>query len=230
MSSPKKNVAYEFSISLVDSGAAGSFKANPTIAAGDFKVSTDNGAFANLTTLPVVDPAGSIIVKINLSQSEMNGDKILVQCIDAAGAEWSDVLIFIDATTANVDDIVRSTTPANTLDINATGEVGSDVIMISGDAAAADNLEAMYDGAGYTGAGAPSSREQVDAIPTTAMRGTDNAGTATNLATVDTVVDAIKAKTDKLTFTSGNNVDSNIQKVNDVTVTGTGASGDEWGP
>jgi len=38
----------------------------------------------------------------------------------------------------------------------------------------------------------------LDAIPTTAMRGTDSAATATNLATVDTVVDAIKAVTDLL--------------------------------
>lgn len=123
MSSPKKNVAYEFDISLIDSGASGSFKVNPTIAAGDFKVSTDNAAFGNLTTLPSVSPAGSIIVKISVSQAEMNGDKILVQCIDVAGGEWDDVMIFIDATVANVDDVVRSTTPANSLDVSAAGAV-----------------------------------------------------------------------------------------------------------
>lgn len=54
--------------------------------------------------------------------------------------------------------------------------------------------------------------------------------TAAALATVDTVVDAIKAKTDDLTFTVANQLDANIQYVNDVQVTGTGASGDEWGP
>lgn len=41
---------------------------------------------------------------------------------------------------------------------------------------------------------------------------------------------AIKAKTDSLTFTVANQVDANIQSVNDVAVTGTGAAGDEWGP
>ena len=45
-----------------------------------------------------------------------------------------------------------------------------------------------------------------------------------------TTVDAIKAKTDSLTFTKTGEVDANIQSVNDVTVTGTGANGDEWGP
>jgi len=54
--------------------------------------------------------------------------------------------------------------------------------------------------------------------------------TAANLATVDTVVDAVKDKTDSLTFTTAGQVDANVQYVNDVAVTGTGATGDEWGP
>lgn len=54
--------------------------------------------------------------------------------------------------------------------------------------------------------------------------------TAANLATVDTAVDAIKAKTDSLAFTVAGQVDANVQYVNDVAVTGTGALGDEWGP
>lgn len=43
-------------------------------------------------------------------------------------------------------------------------------------------------------------------------------------------LDAIKAKTDNLSFTVSNQVDANIQYVNDVQVNGTGANGDEWGP
>jgi hypothetical protein len=41
---------------------------------------------------------------------------------------------------------------------------------------------------------------------------------------------AIQTKTDSLTFTQAGHVDANIQRVNDVAVGGTGASGDEWGP
>ena len=41
---------------------------------------------------------------------------------------------------------------------------------------------------------------------------------------------AIRNKTDSLTFTVTGQVDSNVQYVNDVQVSGTGASGDEWGP
>lgn len=47
---------------------------------------------------------------------------------------------------------------------------------------------------------------------------------------LDTEVAAIKAKTDSLTFTVAGQVDANVQSVNDVTVNGTGAPGDEWGP
>jgi hypothetical protein len=43
-------------------------------------------------------------------------------------------------------------------------------------------------------------------------------------------ITAIKAKTDHLTFTVTNQVDANMQSVNDTAVTGTGESGDEWGP
>jgi hypothetical protein len=53
--------------------------------------------------------------------------------------------------------------------------------------------------------------------------------TAANLATVDTVVDAIKAKTDSLTFTTAGLVDANVQQINDVTITGDGQVGTEFG-
>jgi hypothetical protein len=163
MSSPKRNVAYEFDIALIDSADTGSFKVNPTIAAGDFKVSTDNGAFANLATLPVVSPAGSTLVKINLSAAEMNGDKINVQCIDAAGAEWDDVLIFIDATVVNVDDVVRSTTPANTLSVTAANVVGIDLGQdTSGPAAGETIIDAFHGAERITAARAAALTDWID--------------------------------------------------------------------
>jgi hypothetical protein len=61
-----------------------------------------------------------------------------------------------------------------------------------------------------------------------------NAELTTALGTADDAVLAqialVKAKTDSLTFTVAGEIDANIQSVNDVTVTGTGAVGDEWGP
>ncbi len=104
MSTPTKNVAYDFPISL---SRGGLFIANPTIASGDFKVSTDNGAFTNLTTLPVVTPAGSIDVLVSLSAAEMNGDTISVHALDQTDpTEWDEVkaLIEIDE---NLTEIYR---------------------------------------------------------------------------------------------------------------------------
>ena len=105
MSLPRKNVAYEFTMPL-DSILLAGFQANPTIAAGDFKVSIDNGTYTNLTTLPVVDPIGSINVKINLSAAEMNGDKVTIQALDVAGDEWEEVFVFFDLFDGNTEQVV----------------------------------------------------------------------------------------------------------------------------
>jgi hypothetical protein len=43
--------------------------------------------------LPTVTPASGAIVKIVLTAAEMNGDNVVVQCIDAVGAEWCDQII-----------------------------------------------------------------------------------------------------------------------------------------
>jgi hypothetical protein len=64
----------------------------------------------------------------------------------------------------------------------------------------------------------------------TDMRGTDNAATAADLATLDGKADDIKAKTDSLAFTVAGQVDSNIQYVNDVEVAGVGTEATPWGP
>lgn len=52
--------------------------------------------------------------------------------------------------------------------------------------------------------------------------------TASALATVDTVADAIKAKTDSLTFTVAGQVDANVESMNTAELLGSGTSGDKW--
>lgn len=52
---------------------------------------------------------------------------------------------------------------------------------------------------------------------------------AADIASVQTDTTAIKAKTDDLTFTTANQLDSNVQYVNDVEVTGVGSEADPWG-
>ncbi len=95
MSSPLYGEAFAFSIGLVDRSSRPQFKASPTIAAGDFKVSTAGGALANLATLPDVYPAGGKAVRIQLSAAEMSGGTVTVIGSDAAGSEWDDVIIGI---------------------------------------------------------------------------------------------------------------------------------------
>jgi hypothetical protein len=49
-----------FYVALKPRTATGHFQTNPTLASGDVKISIDGGAFANLGTLPDVEPnAGS---------------------------------------------------------------------------------------------------------------------------------------------------------------------------
>lgn len=123
---PKKGVAYILYVGLASQANATAFQSTPTLAAGDFKVSIDGGALANLTTLPTVTPAAGKMVKISLSTSEMNGDNITIVCSDAAGAEWRDLIINLQTAARLVDDLAFPTTSGNSIDVTATGAVGID--------------------------------------------------------------------------------------------------------
>ena len=177
----------------------------------------DNASIAAiLTDTAEIGVAGAGLTNINLPDQTMNitGD-----------------------ITGNLSGSVGSVTGAVG---SVTGAVGSVTGLTN--ATIADQVwdEAL---AGHLGAG--STGEALNAAGaagdpwTTGLPGAYGAGSAgfiigTNInapiATIDTVVDAIKAKTDSLTFTVANKVDSNVKSVNDVTVNGTGAAGNEWGP
>lgn len=96
---PKKNEDFKIRISLEDYANPGNFKSSPTLAAGDFKVAVDGTALANLATLPTVSPASSVLVLLELSASEMNGDVITIVCIDqTVPKEWADFVLSIPTT------------------------------------------------------------------------------------------------------------------------------------
>ncbi len=93
---PNRNEAFTFYVALQDLATPGSFKAGATIAAGDWKVSKDGGAFANLATLPDVFPAAGIAVRVQLSATEMDADNVVIAGIDqTATKEWADAFINI---------------------------------------------------------------------------------------------------------------------------------------
>lgn len=127
---PKKNTAYKFYVSLVDQSNTKLTKANPTIASGDFKVSTDGAAFANLTTLPSANPASGRAIMIDLSAGEMNGDNIVVQCVDAAGAEWCDLIVNIQTSARQIDDLAYPATSGRSMVVDANGLVDATTVKV----------------------------------------------------------------------------------------------------
>lgn len=98
---PVKNEDFIIRIALENYADPGNFKSSATIAAGDFKVDKDGGGLSNLSTLPSVDPAASVLVKITLSATEMNADVVTIVCIDQTSPkEWSDLVISIPTTSS----------------------------------------------------------------------------------------------------------------------------------
>ena len=104
----KKNTEYIIYTALEDTANPGKFKTSPTLASGDFKVSIDGGALANLATLPTNTPSGSRMVKISLSAGEMNGDNITIVCVDAAGSEWNELIFNLQTVANQFDDLAAT--------------------------------------------------------------------------------------------------------------------------
>lgn len=118
---PKRAVAHKFYVSLVDQADTKKIKINPTIAAGDFKISKDGGAFSNLATLPSANPASSGAVMIDLSGTEMTADNVVILCIDAAGAEWCDLSVNLQTAARQLDDLAYPATSGRSLLVDTSG-------------------------------------------------------------------------------------------------------------
>jgi hypothetical protein len=102
---PKRGVAYSLSRGLYDATTGGHFRVNPTIAAGDFKISKDSGAFVNLANLPTVAPAGSPLVVFSLTAAEMTANRVTILGIDQAGGEWTEFMEHIEPEVVTVADL-----------------------------------------------------------------------------------------------------------------------------
>jgi len=183
---PKKNTEFIFYVSLISQANTKIMQANPTLAAGDFQVSTDDGAPSNLDTIPVVDADFTKRVKVTLSADEMNGDNITLIASDAAGDEWCDLTVNIQTTATQIDGLA----PA--------GEYDTEMSRI--DVAVSTRTKPADTQAKVT---------LVDTVTeNTDMRGTDDGALATvcteaRLAELDAAnlpadADSIKAVTDKV--------------------------------
>ena len=107
----KQNSEFILYMGLVDQAARPTFKANPTLAAGDFKLSKDGGTLANLVVLPTV-VGTSKLVKVRILGTEAGtAANLSVVASDAAGAEWDDVIINIQTVaTSQIDDLATAST------------------------------------------------------------------------------------------------------------------------
>lgn len=95
---PKRAEDFKVRIALEAADGTG-FKSNPTIAAGDFKVDKDGAGLTNLTTLPTVSPASTVLVLVELSATEMTADVVTVVGVDQTSPkEWLDFVLSIPTT------------------------------------------------------------------------------------------------------------------------------------
>ena len=144
---------------LIDRDAADFHDAPITFAAGDTKISKDEGAFANTANDPAHEGTG--VFSLALTATEMQAARIIVTIRDQSPTkEWEDQAIILstygnasaqhafDLDTAEQDvNLVnwRGSQPA----VLTVDTVKSDARRISASAVAANNLELEYVGTGY---------------------------------------------------------------------------------
>lgn len=102
------------------------YLANPTLAAGDVKISKDGGAFANLATLPDAEPDSGKAVRVQLSATEMECTFGVIDFIDQTDPkEWEDqrVIVVTELARGAVAGTVQSDAgnTATTFKTNLTG-------------------------------------------------------------------------------------------------------------
>jgi hypothetical protein len=154
-----------------------------TPAAGDVKVSKDGGAEANIGTLPTATNNAWHFI---LSATELQAKQVTIRVVDSATKAVDDQFIIVETYghasamhPVDPEDVVRM---AMTALPNAAADAAGGLVI--SDAGGLD----------------------IDSKLATA---TSELATSTALATVDTVVDAIKVTTDQFVFTVANQVDAN---------------------
>lgn len=197
---------------------------------------------AALKTDAVTEIQTGLATSSALATVDARLDTEIPAILEAVDTEVAAILADTNAIKAKTDQLTFTT--ANQVDANALAVPATADDAILAAVAALNNLSAA-DIRAAVGLVSANLDTQLDAIPTnadlaTALAGADDANLAaiaslaSTLATIvgyiDTEVAAIKAKTDQLTFSVVGEVDANTHSINDVTVTGTGETGTEWGP
>ncbi len=119
----KKNEATIICFPMVTTASPEAFDTGETVADTAY-YSDAEGVF---TTLAITDTVAEIsttgMYEISLTAAEMNHDLIIIKFTSTNAA---DTAVLIRTRAVDLDDLVRSTTPANALDVSAAGEAGID--------------------------------------------------------------------------------------------------------
>lgn len=115
------------------------FTVSPVFVAGDVLISKDEGAFVNIGTLPTSEGNGSWSVPLTATEAQAARIVILIKD-QTATKVWEDQAIIIET--------YGHASAQHAFDLDLA-EQQVDVVKVSGDSGAADNLEADYDGTGY---------------------------------------------------------------------------------
>ena len=212
-----------------------------TLSQGDIKLSKNGQALAqkNDDTAAAHDANGYYNCELDTTDTNTEGTLTLIVHESGALPVRHDFLVISQAAYASI------------VTAKDSGYMDVNIKAISEDTTAPDNLELMYDGTGYAG-GTTKLKVDVETIKTqavtcsagvTVLASVGTAATSTaqtgdsyaivngdhGLVSIQDDVDAIKTKTDSLTYTVSGQVDANIQAVNDVALTGNGGV-TPWGP
>ena len=184
--------AFTFNYSFVQASDPTAFFTG-SFTSGEVKVITRDGATtnaaANIATLPTHESNG--VFEINLSASETSHDEIIIVLVPSA----ADVV---------VESISITTEPTPV-----------DVIEVSSDATAADNLESQYDGTGLTGNNYPAKQVDLATVDANVDAVLVDTGTTlpATLATIDSNVDAVLVDTGTTIPGTIATVDANVDSI-----------------
>lgn len=200
---PKKNDSngWVWYFSLYPRIGTGNAQANPTLATGDFKIAIDDGAPANLATLPVVDADFTDRVKLVLSQAETNGDNLTIIARDAAGSEWCGFTLNLQTAAQTFDDLdtIVDSILTDTAEIGAAGAGLTALATAASLATVAGYLDtevaaikAKTDGLPSDPADQSALEALIDALPTAAENATQLLDVAAGVETGLTVRQALR--------------------------------------
>ncbi len=205
-----------------------------TPASGDVKIAIDGASPVNVTNLPTAVASGNgAFWEFILTAAELTCKQAVVIVADAATKAVEDtgfvVETFGNASAmyqADLSAVITAADIAAAVRTNLTTELGRiDEAVSAADDATLSAIASL--------SSAISALNNLSQAGVRTAVGLGSANLDTQLAAlasyVDTEVAAIKAKTDLLTFGTGNALAANVKRVNDVALTGNGTT-TPWGP